>query len=89
MRCSSRNEPRLLDDNEALLTPSSQTSPSRASSSLAQELMGVQVSKEQLLDEAQSCKRQALAYVGKPEAPFLLKVAEALEHLAFRGSERR
>ena len=51
--------------------------------------MDVQVSKEQLLDEAQSCKRQALAYVGKPEAPFLLKVAEALEHLAFRGSERR
>ena len=48
----------------------------------------MQVSKEQLLEEAHGCRRQALAYVGKPEAPFLLKVADAFEHLAFKAHER-
>ena len=37
---------------------------------------------DQLLEEAQNCRRQALAYVGNPEAPFLLRVASAFEDLA-------
>lgn len=46
------------------------------------------VSKEHLLEEAQSCRRQVLSYVGRPEAPFLLNVANAFEQLAFRGVQR-
>lgn len=48
----------------------------------------MQVSKEQLLEEAQGCRRQALSYIGKPEAPFLIRVANAFEDLAFKGQER-
>jgi len=33
------------------------------------------------LDEAQNCRRQALAYIGKPEGPFLLRIAKAFEEL--------
>jgi len=44
-----------------------------------------QTSKEQLLDEARSCRRQATAFSGKPEAPFLLNVADAFERLAVRN----
>ena len=42
---------------------------------------------DQLLEEAQNCRRQALAYVGTREAPFLLKVAEAFETLAQSPSD--
>lgn len=37
---------------------------------------------DQLLEEAQNCRRQALAYVGGGEAPFLIRVADAFEDLA-------
>ena len=40
------------------------------------------MNRDQLLDEAQSCRRLALAYVGNAEAPFLLRVADAFERLA-------
>ena len=33
------------------------------------------------LEEAENCRRQALAYLGRPEASFLLRVAEAFEGL--------
>lgn len=33
-------------------------------------------------EEAEKCRNQALAYVGKPEAPFLLKVARVFDELA-------
>jgi hypothetical protein len=33
-------------------------------------------------DEADSCRREAAAYRGKPEAPFLLRVARAFDELA-------
>lgn len=32
--------------------------------------------------EAETCRRQAAAYLGRPEAPFLLRVARAFEQLA-------
>jgi hypothetical protein len=37
-------------------------------------------------EEAQECRRKALAYVGRPEATFLLKVAREFDRLAM---ERR
>jgi len=40
----------------------------------------------QLLEQAQNCRRQALAYVGNPEAQFLFKVAAAFEDLACTGT---
>jgi hypothetical protein len=33
-------------------------------------------------EEAEKCRSQALAYIGKPEAPFLLRVARAFDQLA-------
>lgn len=33
-------------------------------------------------EEADSCRRKANEYVGRPEAPFLLKVAHAFDELA-------
>ena len=33
-------------------------------------------------EEAEKCRSQALAYLGKPEAPFLLRVARAFDELA-------
>jgi hypothetical protein len=42
-----------------------------------------------LLEKAENCRRRATAYVGQPEAPFLLRVAkefEALELEKRRGS---
>ncbi len=33
------------------------------------------------LEEATNCRRQALAYLGKPEAPLLMRLAEAFEAL--------
>ena len=35
-----------------------------------------------LLDEADDCRKRAQAYVGQPEAAFLLKVAREFERLA-------
>jgi hypothetical protein len=35
-----------------------------------------------LEEEAENCRRRALAYLGRPEAPFLLRVAKAFEELA-------
>lgn len=32
-------------------------------------------------EEAEKCRSQALAYLGKPEAPFLLRVARAFDEL--------
>jgi hypothetical protein len=34
-----------------------------------------------LLEEAENCRRQAINYLGKAEAPFLLRVARAFEVL--------
>lgn len=33
-------------------------------------------------EQAESCRRQATQYVGRPEAPFLLRVASAFDELA-------
>jgi hypothetical protein len=41
---------------------------------------------EELLEEAAGCRLQALAYVGKREAPFLLRVASAFEAIAFQST---
>ena len=35
-----------------------------------------------LTEEAETCRRRALAYVGRPEAPFLLQIAEEFDRLA-------
>jgi hypothetical protein len=35
-----------------------------------------------LVEEAKTCRMRALAYAGRPEAPFLLSVANAFEALA-------
>jgi hypothetical protein len=39
-----------------------------------------------MLEEAEKCRRQALSYVGKPEAPFLLRLAKEFDSL---NSEKR
>lgn len=39
-------------------------------------------------EEAEDCRRKALAYVGQPEATFLLKVARQFERLAAERSNR-
>ena len=44
-----------------------------------------------LLEEAENCRRKAHAYVGLPEASFLLRVAEGFERVAadrYEKSER-
>jgi hypothetical protein len=33
-------------------------------------------------EQAENCRRQATQYVGRPEAPFLLRVASAFDELA-------
>jgi hypothetical protein len=33
-------------------------------------------------EQAESCRRQAHQYVGRPEAPFLLRIAQAFDELA-------
>jgi hypothetical protein len=35
-----------------------------------------------LYDEAENCRLKALSYLGKPEAPFLLHVAQEFDRLA-------
>jgi hypothetical protein len=37
-------------------------------------------------EQAESCRRQATQYAGKPEAPFLLRIARAFDELASSGS---
>jgi hypothetical protein len=37
-------------------------------------------------EQAESCRRQAAEYAGRPEAPFLLNVARAFEELGDTGS---
>jgi len=41
-----------------------------------------------LQDEADHCRMAALNYLGKPEAPFLLRVAREFDRLATRHRER-
>ena len=36
-------------------------------------------------EEADSCRRQANEYIGRPEAPFLLNVARAFDELAINN----
>jgi hypothetical protein len=39
-------------------------------------------------EEAEECRRKALAYLGRPEAPFLMRVAREFDRLAAkRGNE--
>ena len=38
-----------------------------------------------LEEEAENCRQKALAYLGRPEAPFLLRVARGFEQLAREG----
>ena len=40
-------------------------------------------------EEADECRRKALAYVGQPEAPFLLRVAREFDRLAAERREQR
>jgi hypothetical protein len=42
-----------------------------------------------LQDEADYCRMAALNYLGKPEAPFLLRVAREFDRLATGPRERR
>jgi hypothetical protein len=37
-------------------------------------------------EQAENCRRQATQYVGRPEAPFLLRVASAFDELATRAN---
>jgi len=40
----------------------------------------------QFQKQAESCRRQAAQYAGRPEAPFLLSVARAFDDLASRAN---
>ena len=40
-------------------------------------------------EEADDCRRKALAYVGQPEAPFLLRIAREFDRLASERLVRR
>jgi hypothetical protein len=42
-----------------------------------------------MLEEAENCRRQALSYIGRPEAPFLLRVAKAFEDLETQRIRRK
>jgi hypothetical protein len=44
--------------------------------------------KRALQKEAEICRRLATHYVGRPEEPFLLKIAGAMEELALIRTER-
>lgn len=39
-------------------------------------------------EEAENCRRKALAYLGKPEASFLLRVGRAFDKLSEKQSHR-
>jgi len=47
------------------------------------------VSDKKFTEQAEQCRRQALCYLGRPEAPFLLQVARAFDDLAQRDSTSR
>jgi hypothetical protein len=38
-------------------------------------------------EEAEDCRRKALAYVGQPETPFLLRIASEFDRLACESQE--
>ena len=38
-----------------------------------------------MLDEAEACRQRALSYIGKPEAPLLLRMAQEFDRLAKEG----
>jgi hypothetical protein len=40
-------------------------------------------------EEAERCRRQAHAYVGKPEAAFLLRIAREFDQLANRNHNQK
>jgi hypothetical protein len=40
-------------------------------------------------EEAENCRRKALAYVGRPEATFLLSVARQFDRLAYERTKAR
>ena len=42
-----------------------------------------------LYEEAETCRLNALSYLGKPEAPFLLRVAREFERLAAQRNRYR
>jgi hypothetical protein len=42
-----------------------------------------------LHEEAEDCRRKALAYIGMPEGPFLLKLAQAFDELSAELSQRK
>jgi hypothetical protein len=42
-----------------------------------------------LAEEAEKCRLQALSYLGRPEASFLLRVARGFDDLAQRAAARR
>jgi hypothetical protein len=37
-------------------------------------------------EQAENCRRQACEYAGRPEAPFLLRVASAFDELAVQDA---
>lgn len=39
-------------------------------------------------EQAERCRRQANEFAGKPEAPFLLRVASAFDDLAIEADDR-
>lgn len=39
-----------------------------------------------LINEAESCRQRAKEFAGRPEQPFLLRLAEAFEELALNNS---
>ena len=39
-----------------------------------------------LQEEAEECRRKAITYLGKAEAPFLLKIAREFDRLAEEGT---
>jgi hypothetical protein len=44
---------------------------------------------DRLFEEAEICRQQALAYLGKPEAPFLLRLAREFERIAQEKGKKR
>ncbi len=45
--------------------------------------------KPALYKEAEDCRRKALSYVGRPEAPFLLRLAREFERIEKERHTRR
>lgn len=47
------------------------------------------VMRKEFVSEADKCRREAQQYVGRPEEPFLLRLASAFEELARRGQANK